>query len=135
LEKSGLSDDELETLSTREFNELINIIYKDDIIDKDNIHLYYEFMSDEDRKLNAGLIENILRSQDRTHDILKQLKMVTKTDELISKKQFYATRFENSYLFKSIVYFGVKDTLKPIDEYVAEIKESSEYKEYINSLA
>lgn len=90
------------------------------LIDKDNIHLYYEFMSDED-------LEKIFKNSSFLHDI--QLDRFFKIAELlrINTKEF--EKFKKSFL--SDAYFGIKDVLKPIDEYIAEIKASSEYKEYI----
>ncbi len=90
------------------------------LIDKDNIHLYYEFMSDED-------LEKIFKNSSFLHDI--QLDRFFKIAELlrINTKEF--EKFKKSFL--SDAYFGIKDVLKPIDEYIAEIKASSEYKEYM----
>jgi hypothetical protein len=68
------------------------------IITKDNIHLYYEFMSDKELKYNhLDLICEVL--------------------------------MDRVFLIKDLL--GIKDTLKPMDEYIEEIKASDEYKEYI----
>ena len=95
-------------------------------ITKDNIHLYYEFMSDEDLQKNINILENIFMQ--RSLKVARFFNMyncdffplAVKTSSEIGKTS-------------SLYIFGVKDTLKPIDEYIKEIKESSEYKEYIES--
>jgi len=90
-------------------------------ITKDNIHLYYEFMSDEDLKENRGILNISFRSRNRVIEDL-----------------FCIDLLQVGFSFDTIgdlaigqVIFGVKDTLKPIDEYLAEIKESDAYKEYV----
>lgn len=93
-------------------------------ITKDNIHLYYEFMSDEDAAKDHYYVNMLNYTfKDRliaTYRILNDDKAVKKTLKI--------TKHQNNWIGLSI--FGVKDTLKPIDEYIKEIKESSEYKEY-----
>ena len=101
--------------------------FESPIITKDNIHLYYEFMSDEDKKLNKVILRNSIHK--RKLLVLKSLNLVLSYDDE-KKCNFKYIDIQSKYLGYSI--FGVKDTLKPINEYIAEIKESSEYKEYIS---
>jgi len=92
-----------------------------DNITIDNIHLYYEFMSDEDLPLHHRTIRNVF--YDRKNLILKYLYL---TNSLNNEKliQFIYHKYTQSF-------FGIKDILKPIDEYIAEIKDSEGYGEYL----
>ena len=138
LLKSGLSFDELETLSKREFNELINIVYKDEPVNKDNIHLYYEFMSDNEFYTKANDI--FIEKEKKTINILREIlsNRMAKTLEKLGKETVFDgfspfVSIDCSKISKSLIgysLFGIKDTLKPIEEYTEEIKASSEYKEY-----
>lgn len=105
------------------------------VITKDNIHLYYEFMRDEDIKnldnsnlrdiaTGAPIITTILSG--RFCNVRDSLQIhSSKMDEF--KKCIYGL---NDFILSQSV-FGVKDTLKPIDEYIAEIKASKDYQEYM----
>ncbi len=93
------------------------------VIDKDNIALYYEFMSDEDFRVNSRLLDDIF--DDRFEILTNKLSFNDDGFDFIS--------IETKYSFQNIglEIFKTKDTLKPIDEYIEEIKASNEYKEYI----
>lgn len=109
--------------STEKAIEKLNIIVDDyekdkNLITKENIHLYYEFMSDENLKQNESLITKVL--DDRFKQVCFNLGV---TVDVIQNNAWYTTYINQ--------YFGVKDTLKPINEYIEEIKASSEYKAYI----
>ena len=88
-------------------------------ITKDNIHLYYEFMNNEDLNKHHQMIDEIL--DDRTSFIYDHFKI----DSLEREDEVTIC----DIAFNS--HFGVKDTLKPIDEYVSEIKQSEQYKTYM----
>lgn len=91
----------------------------------DNISTYYEFMSDEDIENNINIISSILYSRHIKVD--KELFLSTvNLDE--KNKYVFVSRLKS--VFSSVVSFGIKDTLKPIDEYIADIKQSSTYQEY-----
>jgi len=140
-----LSVDELYCLSKREFNEVISVIFDDVVITKDNIHLYYEFMSDEDL-LNYSLllITGDTELKSRFNQVVKLLNLEKDGAGAYCHCNIYG--FVNAYtehkkeVIKLNVDYGafvlkydifeVKDTLKPIEEYIAEIKESEQYKEY-----
>lgn len=142
LLKSGLSFDELATLSKGEFNELINIVYKDEPVNKDNIHLYYEFMSDEDLKKYKEILADIFEARKDLIPAYFENISLKGTGKWFGfdgagdgkKSIIELDNTWGSFTIKQFV-FGVKDTLKPIDEYITEIKDSAAYKEYIASLA
>ncbi len=107
------------------------------VITKDNIHLYYEFMSDEDKYTHSDLIHKILILE-RQFQVFKQLE-INVNDESTWKKiqeKHIEKQIENKRTewVTDLKIFGIKDILKPIDEYIAEIKASSEYKKYLFSL-
>lgn len=100
--------------------------YRTTPITKDNIHLYYEFMSDDELQKNNKILSKVF--DERFAPICFGLKL--DVQKLQGNMKF-------AYIYNKIVeqeVFGVKDVLKPIDEYIKEIKESSEYKNYINYL-
>ena len=127
LLKSGLSFDEISTLSKREFNEMINIVYKDEPVNENNIHLYYEFMSSLKKCDYGDILTKIFTN--RLHLINDKIIL-----NATAIKYETVTSINYMYLLSQSIY-GVEDTLKPIDDYITEIKDSSEYKEYIASLA
>ena len=94
------------------------------VITKDNIHLYYEFMSDDDIKEYSSLIDDIF--EDRLDLLLKEFKSL-EYNQITTDKYF-------TFFVSGLICFGTKDTLKPIDEYIVEIKASEEYKAYTGSL-
>ncbi|CAA6807813.1 MAG: Unknown protein [uncultured Sulfurovum sp.] len=100
---------------------------KETIITKDNIASYYEFMGSNERSTHRDLIHfsfNV-RSPLTIYDLLNLEQHRERIDDNWKYSCFQDGRV------KSQSYFGVKDTLKPIEEYVEEIKSSSEYKEYV----
>jgi len=103
-------------------------------ITKDNISDYYEFMSDEEFR-RVSILEILLDTfNKRSSEIIYTL--FPGVDETIrdNVRDNYLLQDRNASL--NIVYlqtiFGVKDSLKPTDEYIEDIKASSEYKEYIS---
>ncbi|MEA3386899.1 MAG: hypothetical protein U9Q66_00450 [Patescibacteria group bacterium] len=129
--------------------------FTDIVITKDNIALYYEFMSvKEIERLSYKIfwddkkVINLFMS--RCHEIIKRLNMsfydapdfVNVLDCNFSDLQSNKKRDRKAHIpYNGLTcqcgsyFFGIKDTLKPIEEYIAEIKQSSEYKEYILKLA
>ena len=109
-------------------SEIFNIDKKrvlliEDVITKDNIHLYYEFMSDEDIKTYKDILNISFRSRKEAIEAHLSIDLLA-----LDSSKFI---FNNCYLINSSI-FGIEDTLKPIDEYIEEIKAGSEYKEYIS---
>ena len=94
------------------------------VITKDNIALYYEFMSDEQLRNHIHLID-MLFSEERI------IKICLEVDSQGKNAKAETFKGEMRTYITGYSYFGIKDTLKPIDEYIEEIKGSSEYKEYI----
>jgi hypothetical protein len=110
------------------------------------INLYYEFMSDDDFNKYGAYLRILFTSR---YTLIR--KHFQKIGLLVDNGNGYdfdmlhykGDVFEydcpfgdtsiKSKSYKGISFFGVKDTLKPIDEYIEEIKTSSEYKEYIES--
>jgi len=93
-------------------------------ITKDNIHLYYEFMNDEDLIKHYDLISTIVHR--RTLEVRNLINF--NPDENFNKHRVLETLRSQAVGQK---IFGIKDTLKPIDDYIAEIKQSEPYKTYM----
>lgn len=121
-------------------------------VNKNNISLYYEFIKNDMDNLSYKLFwlesENKSIFMDRCHSITKELGIPFKTAPLYA--ELINTNFKDIQLFQDkektlerhtpykdlkqmsgLLYFGVRDALKPIDEYIEEIKNSDEYKKYI----
>jgi len=113
-------DDEASSISQDDIREYLAAI----TITKDNIHFYYEFMSDEDLKKTGGILSFIFNPR------MVVIKNDINFKNIDSDYFFFNSRIFNGKTLEQS-FFGVKDTLKPIDEYIEEIKGSSEYKEYI----
>jgi len=108
--------------------EIVNI--QKDIIKK------YEFMSDDDLKdIDYEIVGNIFKNRyDKICEMLNFREKIGDGDNIV---KFKLLRLKSS-IYKGYVYteiklfmFGVKDTLKPLEEYVKEIKESEEYKKLV----
>jgi hypothetical protein len=93
-----------------------------DNVTKDNIHLYYEFMSGKGIKKYGYILDDIF---DIRLDTLKKMFFDIQFEQLSSDTEY-------SFNITGLIVFGVKDILKPIDEYIQEIKSSDAYKEYIS---
>ena len=121
--------------------EKLNLIVDDyekdcNTINADNVNLYYSFMNDEDVKKYNVIISQSL--ENRLQEIYTKLGFINKIDQSIIPYEFshylngvYAVMGTNKIPFQII--FGVKDLLKPIDEYVSEIKQSEQYKNYLDN--
>lgn len=125
-------------------NFVANTVIAPDIT-KENIHLYYEFMSDEQKTSNDNIAE-ILRQTfvSRYSLVLKHFKDIGFLQEEKGGYDYDLIQYQgdtftyggiNLTSYKSISFFNIKDTLKPIDEYIAEIKESQAYQEWIGQHA
>jgi methionine synthase II (cobalamin-independent) len=94
-----------------------------DVITIDNIDVYYNFMSDEDLQRYQHEVELMLNS--RRIDIALSLDI-----GYFSLKEKIESHLNASSGILKYSLFGVKDTLKPIDEFIEQIKASDDYKEY-----
>ena len=122
-------EDEACTISKKEIAEYL--LNNNVEITKDNIHLYYEFMSDGDKNIHKNTIHSLLHN--RAFNILRNLYIIDDTSKSMDKdfksfKYISLVYFNNSTIRLESSIFGIMDTLKPIDEYIAEIKESEAYK-------
>ncbi len=97
-------------------------------ITKDNIHLYYESMSDEEKLKYIPILNSYYA---RCLDIWEALNVHSSRHDLFTSLLID----ENNQKVYNQVFFNIIDTFKPIEEYIAEIKESVAYKEYVASLA
>ena len=117
------------------FDVLEDSILIEDVVTKENISVYYEFMSDKDIIKNLDLLNEILF--ERYFYILTHFKEIGFIKEV--RKIYKGLReweqicFKNKhikrdgYKYYEISFFDIKDTLKPINEYIAEIKKSEQY--------
>ena len=109
-------------------------ILKDIVITKDNIAQYYEFMSDEDKKAHKSVLHSLHGERwDAIWAFMEQDSLIFDSGEgldysiLDNNYNPIIFNIDTVSYYLGASYFGVKDTLKPIDEYIAEIKGSSEY--------
>ncbi len=108
-------------------------------ITRENINLYYEFMSDEDLLDNSLiLITGSNGINQRFNKVVETLNLSKDSCGAYNDTVIYGITNENPK-FKQLnvswgafilryEIFGIKDTLKPIDEYIKEIKKSEAYK-------
>lgn len=115
-------EDEACTISRKEIAEYL---LKSGVeITQENIHLYYEFMDIESVYKLGSRSLMLFRIHSKRH-----LQIIDLLNIDIKILDEYKKTYIHSY------YFGVKDNLKPIDEYVSQIKESEAYKSYIANSA
>lgn len=100
-------------------------------ITKDNIVDYYEFMSDDNLFVHYGIVDYKSIFKVRSNQICEILKISTSEFFDYARKISFDKKDDFCEYVIGFMFFGVKDTLKPIKEYIAEIKASDGYKEYI----
>lgn len=120
-----LKETSSENTREKEINKL-NLMVDDletngEKISQDNIHLYYQFMSDEDLEKYSYILDDIF---DARLDIFKNEISNIEYEELSSDTEY-------GFNITGLILFGTKDTLKPIDEYIAEIKGNTSYLNYL----
>lgn len=115
-----------------ELNLMVDDYEKDNnVVDKENIHLYYKFMSDEDLKkiLNWSILSNVFSNR-----IIYITDIFGWRDNKKVLKLEYWKAFDKYYVknndYTRFSFFGIIDTLKPIDEYISDIKNSDAFKEF-----
>ncbi len=113
-------------------NLLLDDFEKDNtLVNEDNIHLYYQFMEKEDLEIYSNLLNDILLN--RFHNVRNTIKVKDKKFKPLKDYNIDLAEKSNNYIYVSI--FEIKDTLKPIDEYIAKIKQSEQYLQYIKNKA
>jgi hypothetical protein len=117
----------------------INDAIRDNLITitQDNIHLYYEFMSDDELlKISSTFLSDILLKRQQLvvtdKDIYPNLIKGWWENIEIVDIPYKNSNGTISYDDIRRSFFGIKDTLKPIEEYICEIKNSDRYKKYIS---
>ena len=137
IKKLNLMQDDLET--------------NGDEITKENIHLYYQFMTDD--VIREICVQNVFQN-DAYNELYCGVKLISYRYDLffnrlsqiknkITIPNYYSElkiarlgNIKDSPLVRiGLTVFGIKDTLKPTDEYVAEIKDSDAYKSYISKVS
>ena len=104
---------------TEEF--ICDALYTDDVVTtSNNIHLYYEFMTKEDKFKKRNMINNILRERIN----LLTVKLDIKMEDFI--KYFESTCIDSR--INSSIIFGIEDVLNPIDDFIEEIKQTTVFK-------
>ena len=111
-------------IKERQDDNASKVVLEDIEVTEDNIHLYYEFMSDKDIFLHRKMLDILLvNRKEYINEILFSL---------------VRDRLKGGYSFQDIgryrihqTIFTVKDTLQPIDEYIKEIEASDGFKEYM----
>lgn len=130
LEDSGYKDINEDSKHYPLFADLIHE-FLDSIdtleITKENIHLYYEFMGSEDINKYRRLLNDIIEDE--------RLEKLVKIFDLTNENYSFDEIDTGDCFFNiGLSVFGIKDILKPIDEYINEIKTSSSFREYKKSI-
>ena len=117
-------------------DEILEYMFKMGVeITEENLPLYHKFMSDEDLIYNRKIVDSVLA---------KRLKMLADILNIKNNKELQVFGVEglngsdtarihsldvvfNNYLLKTVIY-EVEDSLKPIYDYLEEIRESEKYK-------
>jgi len=94
----------------------------------DNIHLYYEFMSDEGRRAYADIINNVFQS--RINSLLRPLNIER---YMLNDLEVASVKMLTSIHVTSLSLFGIEDTMMSLDLYKAKIKASDNYKKYLET--
>lgn len=118
-------DDEACAISKDDIQEYIDAIE----ITKDNIHEFYEFMNNDLEKYEI-ILHNVISY--RLDTLFKNLDFHSNEYHTFLMKYTFGNLSKNKYITTNNV-FGVEDILKPIDEYIQEIKDSDEYQQYISN--
>lgn len=111
-------EDEACTISEKEIAEYL---LKSGVeITQENIHLFYEFMSKNDKKNTSNVLDGVFKLR------LDKIKRKLNINSVLTNDYFEYEMNKNNQV--SMTLFQIKDTLKPIDEYIKEIKDSEQYK-------
>lgn len=116
------------------FDVLGDSILIEDIITKENISVYYEFLKDIDKEkykdilyiIHANRYKAIKEAMIKDQLIFDTPKGID-CDALHFNRTFTTFKKDTIAYYYDVYYFDIKDTLKPINEYIAEIKKSEQY--------
>ncbi len=99
-------------------------------INKNNLHLYYKFISNEDLEKYSLILNDVF--MDRYIFIYKELfeESSLTYPYFLVKKTTQIYNIDGGLILKSFV-LDVQDILKPIHEYLKEIKQSLSYQNYL----
>lgn len=132
-----INNEEFITLDVHDNGEVDMTGIENVTIDEQNISIFYEFMDDIEKNDYSNILQDIFINRNRIllneffkvgEDTKPYIKYLNKGDEL--------TELMHPYYQKAIglISFGVEDTLKPLNEYIEEIKNSDGYKKYVAEL-
>ena len=93
-------------------------------ISEDNIHLYYKFMNKDDISKYRDILHTFFNKR---HPL--NIEDFLEIDKEVIRENWKYDCFADGKI-KTQSYFGIKDILKPIDEYIEEIKNSDAFKEF-----
>jgi len=102
----------------------------------ENLWLYYEFMSDEDlysiSKYNKGNFDFFKIFKERADYICEKLNISTSLFFKHAKKVVFKKDDDYREFIIGLIFFGVRDILKPINEFIEDIKKSKLYKDCLS---
>lgn len=109
--------------AVEKLNQIVDDYEKDNnIIDEKNIHLYYVLMSKRELNNTSNILDGVFKL--RLDKIKRKLNINSAlTDDFFEYEM-------NKHNQVTMTLFQIKDILKPIDEYVKEIKDCNVYKQY-----
>lgn len=99
-------------------------------LNNNNIDLYYEFLSSNERREYALMLDDIL--EDRLLSLKLNLGISPEKEGFFNKKETFDKTPQNGVVkLHPLTYeysvFGIQDTLKPLDEFIDEIKAHPQY--------
>lgn len=110
-------------------NQIINDLEKTgNQITKENIHIYYEYMNSETTEEYSEILDAIFDK--RAYEIMELLEL--EKDNFYSNCKFITPHDMDLDSIIGLIVFGVKDILKPLGNYIDEIKDSKNYKIFIS---
>ena len=124
--KDSISESSRE-IAIAKLNLMVDDYEKDNnVIDAENIHLFYEFMSDEDLYKYADILDDILQE----HLLIISEELNISSDILLDNSKIQTLEFQDEDKYLKISIFNNRVELQTIDEYIKEIKDSNDYKKY-----
>lgn len=134
-QRALILDLEKENFDTSSETKKLNLMIKDyedkkDVINVDNLHLYYEFMNDKELDKNSVYIWMVILKR------FNKIKNALELSDDIYRKDNKVIKFKRVHGSKvGLSWFGVKDNFEPLEHFIKEIKISTEYKIYLANKA